>query len=119
MTCLRADTHSQTGCRTCLRAACLPSTQADAQASCDYVERFTFLLFLNMADEQSRAPFNKPLPIPRSVDWQSLMRLDSDGLETHYRHVLESLGKEKGMLGAPLVNLENCLEESKIGIDAR
>jgi type I restriction enzyme M protein len=47
------------------------------------------------------------------------MRLDGDELETHYRHVLESLGKEKGLLGAPLVNLENHLEESKIGIGAR
>jgi len=30
------------------------------------------------------------------------MRLDGNELETHYRHVLESLGKEKGMLGALL-----------------
>ena len=79
----------------------------------------TFLLFLKMADEQSRPPFNKPSPIPKNVDWQSLMRLDGEGLETHYRHVLESLGKQKGMLGSPLVNLENAPEGSKIGIDAR
>jgi type I restriction enzyme M protein len=62
----------------------------------DYVEQLTFLLFLKMADEQSRPPFNKPSPIPKNVDWQSLMRLDGDELETHYRHVLESLGKQKG-----------------------
>ena len=65
----------------------------------DYVEQLTFLLFLKIADEQSRTPFNKPSPIPKGVDWQSLMRLDGDELETHYRHVLESLGKQKGMLG--------------------
>ena len=41
------------------------------------VEQLTFLLFLKMADEQSRAPFNKPSPIPKNVDWQSLMRLDA------------------------------------------
>jgi type I restriction enzyme M protein len=46
-----------------------------------------------MADEQSRAPFNKPSRIPKNVDCQSLMRLDGDELETHYRHVLKSLGK--------------------------
>ena len=40
-------------------------------------------------------------------------------LETHYRHVLESLGKEKGMLGLLHVNLEKPAEGSKIGIDAR
>ena len=28
----------------------------------DYVEQLTFLLFLKMADEQSRLPFNPPLP---------------------------------------------------------
>ncbi len=71
----------------------------------DYVEQLTFLLFLKMADEQSRAPFNKPSPIPRNVDWQSPMRLDGDELETRYRHVLESLGKQKGVLGSPLGQL--------------
>jgi type I restriction enzyme M protein len=62
----------------------------------DYVEQLTFLLFLKMADEQSRAPFNKRSPIPKDFDWASLLKRDGDELETHYRHVLESLGKEKG-----------------------
>lgn len=31
--------------------------------------------------------------------WQSLLRLDGDELEAHYRHVLEELGKQPGMLG--------------------
>jgi type I restriction enzyme M protein len=51
-----------------------------------------------MADEQSRAQFNKPSPIRKNVDWSSLMCLDGNELETHYRHVLESLGKQKAML---------------------
>jgi type I restriction enzyme M protein len=38
-----------------------------------------------MADEQSRPPFNKPSPIPRDFDWQSLLKRDGDELETHYR----------------------------------
>jgi hypothetical protein len=46
------------------------AAQADAQASGDYVEQLTFLLFLKMADEQSRPPFNMPSPIPKNVDWQ-------------------------------------------------
>jgi len=65
----------------------------------DYVEQLTFLLFLKMADEQSRPPFNKPSPIPKGFDWASLLAKDGDELETHYRHVLESLGKDKSMLG--------------------
>ena len=39
----------------------------------DYVELLMLLLFLKMADEQSKPPFNKPSPIPKNVDWQSLL----------------------------------------------
>ena len=52
----------------------------------DYVEQLTFLLFLKMADEQSRPPFNKPSPIPKGFDWASLLAKDGDELEIHYRH---------------------------------
>ncbi len=65
----------------------------------DYVEQLTFLLFLKMADEQTRPPFNKPSAVPKEFGWPSLLARDGDELETHYRHVLESLGKQKGMLG--------------------
>jgi type I restriction enzyme M protein len=59
----------------------------------------TFLLFLKMADEQSRPPFNKPSPVPKDFGWPMLLKLDGDDLETHYRHTLEELGKRGGMLG--------------------
>lgn len=65
----------------------------------DYVEQLTYLLFLKMADEQSRPPYNKPSKIPQDLDWQSLLKKDGAELEEHYRHVLEALGKEPGMLG--------------------
>ena len=77
----------------------------------DYVEQLTFLLFLKMADEQSRPPFNKPSPIPKDFDWQSLLKRDGDELETHYRHVLESLGKEKGMLGVIFRKAQNKIQD--------
>jgi type I restriction enzyme M protein len=70
-----------------------------------------------MADEQSRPPFNKRSPIPKDFDWQSLLERDGDELETHYRHVLESLGKQKGMLGALAVNLENDAEQSTMPME--
>ena len=66
----------------------------------DYVEQLTFLLFLRMADEQNRPPFNKASPIPKGCDWASLLARDGDELEIHYRHLLETLGKEKGMLAS-------------------
>jgi len=65
----------------------------------DYVEQLTYLLFLKMADEQTKPPFNKPSAIPKGLDWQSLLEKDGAALDTHYRHILDSLGKEKGMLG--------------------
>ena len=54
----------------------------------DYVEQLTYLLFLKMADEQSRPPFNKQSSIPKGFGWDTLVKLDGDDLETHYRHTL-------------------------------
>jgi len=38
----------------------------------DYVEQLTYLLFLKMADEQTKPPFNRQSIIPEGLDWQSL-----------------------------------------------
>jgi len=64
-----------------------------------YTEQITFLLFLKMADELTRPPYNRPALVPRGLDWPSLLKLDGDALEVHYRHVLEELGRKSGMLG--------------------
>ncbi|HMP90632.1 MAG TPA: class I SAM-dependent DNA methyltransferase [Kiritimatiellia bacterium] len=77
----------------------------------DYVEQLTFLLFLKMADEQSRAPFNKPSAVPRGFGWDVLVKLDGDDLETHYRHTLEELGKRKGMLGIIFRKAQNKIQD--------
>jgi len=47
----------------------------------DYVEQLTYLLFLKMADEQTRPPFNKDSKIPPGLDWQSLLSKDGAELE--------------------------------------
>jgi type I restriction enzyme M protein len=65
----------------------------------DYVEQLTYLIFLKMADEQTKPPFGKPSTIPKGYDWHSLLNKDGAELETHYRLILETLGKEPGMLG--------------------
>lgn len=36
----------------------------DGVSYCDYVEQLTYLLFLKMANEQTKPPFNKPSIIP-------------------------------------------------------
>lgn len=77
----------------------------------DYVEQLTFLLFLKMADEQSRPPFNKPSAVPKGYDWPSLLARDGDELETHYRHLLEKLGKQSGMLGIIFRKAQNKIQD--------
>jgi len=76
----------------------------------DYVEQLTFLLFLKMADEQSKLK-GKASPIPKGYDWESLLSRDGDDLEAHYRHLLENLGKEKGMLGLIFRKAQNKIQD--------
>lgn len=64
-----------------------------------YTEQITFLLFLKMADERTKAPYNQPALIPPEIGWASLLKKDGVDLEIHYRHVLEELSKKPGMLG--------------------
>jgi type I restriction enzyme M protein len=77
----------------------------------DYVEQLTFLLFLKMADEQSRPPFDKPSPVPKGFNWGSLLKVEGDDLEIHYRHTLEELGKRSGMLGVIFRKAQNKIQD--------
>src|SRR4029077_16522607 len=64
-----------------------------------YVEQITFLLFLKMADEQTKPPYTGPRIAPPGDDWASLRSKEGDSLEVQYRHTLEHLGTQPGMLG--------------------
>jgi type I restriction enzyme M protein len=64
-----------------------------------YVEQITFLLFLKMADEQTKPPYNRKPVVPAGYDWASLLAKEGDALETQYRHILEHLSTQPGMLG--------------------
>jgi type I restriction enzyme M protein len=77
----------------------------------DYVEQLTYLLFLKMAHEQTRPPYNRESPVPDKYAWPSLLKRDGDELETHYRHILESLGKQKGMLGLIFRKAQNKIQD--------
>ena len=77
----------------------------------DYVEQLTYFLFLKMADEQTKPPWNRTSALPEGFDWPSLMALDGDELETHYRHILEQLGKEPGMLGIIFQKAQNKIQD--------
>jgi type I restriction enzyme M protein len=65
----------------------------------DYVEQITYLLFLKMAHEDS--------PIPEGFGWESFTGKDGDELDVQYRHVLEELGRQPGMLGTIFRKAQN------------
>lgn len=77
----------------------------------DYVEQLTYLLFLKMSDEQTKPPFNKPSIIPGGFEWPTLTNKDGDELDVHYKHILESLGREKGMLGTIFRKSQNKIQD--------
>ncbi len=77
----------------------------------DYVEQLTYLLFLKMADEQTKPPFNRPSIIPEGYDWQSLFQKDGDVLELQYNRILQTLAKEKGMLGVIFRKSQNKIQD--------
>ena len=79
----------------------------DGVSTIEYVEQLTYLLFLKMADERTKPPFNQPSIVPGGLDWQSLKDRDGDALEVHYRHILTELAKSPGMLGTIFRKAQN------------
>ncbi len=71
----------------------------DGMSYGDYVEQLTYLLFLKMADERTKAPWKQKSPVPEKYSWPALLKRDGDELFDYYRHSLEGLAREKGLLG--------------------
>ncbi|MDO5509496.1 MAG: class I SAM-dependent DNA methyltransferase [Weeksellaceae bacterium] len=90
----------------------------------DYLEQITYLLFLKMADELNKPPYNKGLKFPKlknskgeeypdaeTCDWQTLSQKRGLELETFYNQMLRSLGSEKGTLGQIFVKSQNKIQD--------
>ena len=77
----------------------------------DYLEQLTFLLFLKMADEFSRPPYNRTLPIPREYNWESLTEKRGAELEAHYTTLLRELSQAKGVLGQIFFKSQNKIQD--------
>lgn len=77
----------------------------------DYLEQLTYLLFLKMADEFSKPPYNRKLPIPTENNWESLTSKRGDELELHYSKTLGVLSRQKGVLGQIFVQSQNKIKE--------
>jgi len=75
----------------------------------DYVEQITYLIFLKMADERQKA--GQETKVPKKYTWAELVKLDGDDLEIQYRHTLENLGKEGGMLGTIFRKAQNKIQD--------
>ena len=75
----------------------------------DYVEQITYLIFLKMADEREVA--GQQVKVPNKYAWARLVKLDGDDLELQYRHTLESLGKQGGMLGTIFRKAQNKIQD--------
>jgi type I restriction enzyme M protein len=77
----------------------------------DYLEQLSYLLFLKIADEYTKPPYNRKPPIPQEYNWQSLTPLRGAELQVHYSILLRELGKEKGMLGQIFTKSQNKIHD--------
>ena len=77
----------------------------------DYLEQLTFLLFLKLADEYSKPPYNRKLPIPKGYEWPSLTKLKGAALEAHYIDTLLKLSQGSGMLGQIFTKSQNKIQD--------
>lgn len=75
----------------------------------DYVEQITCLLFLKMDAE--RVAEGEASAVPAEWRWERLRALDGDALEVHYRHALEALAREPGLLGTIYRKAQNKIQD--------
>jgi type I restriction enzyme M protein len=80
----------------------------DGMSYGDYVEQLTYLLFLKMDEEQQMM---RPSSIPEDLRWSSLLGRDGDALETHYRHILSSLGQGIGLIPTIFRKAQNRIQD--------
>jgi type I restriction enzyme M protein len=77
----------------------------------DYLEQLTYLIFLKMADEYAKPPYNRDVGIPAEYSWSALKAKRGAELETLYVELLRSLGQNKGMLGQIFTKAQNKIQD--------
>lgn len=65
----------------------------------DYLEQITYLLFLKMADEFAKPPYNRDFNLPDKCNWKYLLSNLDTNLNTIYIEALHTLSNAQGMLG--------------------
>ena len=84
----------------------------DGVGTIEYTEQLTYLLFLKMAHERASRPepFAEHILPPR-LTWQRLLDADGDQLEIQYRHLLEALGRQPGVVGTIYRKAQNRIQD--------
>jgi len=77
----------------------------------DYLEQLTYLIFLKMADEYSRPPYNRDVGIPEEYNWTTLKAKRGAELEVHYIEMLRELANKRGMLGQIFTKAQNKIQD--------
>src|SRR5690554_5912703 len=90
----------------------------------DYLEQITYLLFLKMADELNKPPYNKGLVFPKLKDvegneipdgeianWETLSGKRGAELESCYSQLLLRLATEKSTLGQIFTKSQNKIQD--------
>ena len=77
----------------------------------DYLEQLTYLIFLKMADEYGKPPYNRDVGIPARYSWQALKNTKGAALEVLYVEMLRELGKQRGMLGQIFTKAQNKIQD--------
>ena len=75
------------------------------------MEQLTYLLFLKMADEYSKPPHNRKLPVPKAYNWESLTNKKGAELELHNSILLRELSTAKGILGQIFTKSQNKIQD--------
>jgi type I restriction enzyme M protein len=77
----------------------------------DYLEQLTYLIFLKMADEYAKPPYNRKIEIPARYTWSKLKEKRGAELEAHYIELLRELGTRKDMLGQIFTKAQNKIQD--------
>lgn len=77
----------------------------------DYTEQLTYLLFLKMAHERETRSLNPEKIVPDDCSWQILLDAKGDQLEISYRHILEKLSTQPGVLGTIFRKAQNKIQD--------
>lgn len=83
----------------------------DGVSYSDYLEQITYLLFLKMADEYSKPPYNRSFNIPENCNWNFFLNHSLEGLTLDYINALSKLSTSGKMLSKIFDGAQNKIHD--------